>query len=229
MICDGLGSLAGVLDKAGIEYRYIDTYREDFSDFDPELPDLLIVLGGSPGVYQADHYPFLKEELLHIEKRLERNMPVLGICLGAQMMAKVMGSNVFPGPQGSERGWYSLKVNEKGKQSAVRHLDEEYTQMVCWHGDTFDLPKGATLLASTDMYENQIFSYGKNILGLQCHAEVTPCILKGWFVSSASRVANGELDLEDLRSKTEQHAPVLINQTEKFLLEWLDQIEPIGQ
>ena len=79
------------------------------------------------------------------------------------------------------------------------------------------------MLASSDLYENQIFTYGKNALGLQCHAEATPRILMDWFVGSAGRVYNKEINLPELRAQTEKHSGSLMAQTEKFLLEWLEQ------
>lgn len=220
-ICDGLGSLAGALEKAGADYTYLDTYYQDIADFDALAPDLLIVLGGAPGVYQAALYPFISDEIKAIEKRLAAGLPVLGICLGAQMMAKALGANVYVGEPGPEKGWFPLTVNEAGKNTPVRHLDGSQTSMLHWHGDTFDLPQGATLLASSAQYKNQVYSWGDHGLGLQCHAEVTPTILKSWMVNAAGDVAEGRLDLEKLRRETETHAPGLMTQAERFLLEWL--------
>ncbi len=218
---EGLGSLAQVIEKAGGSYQYIDTYRQDFASFDPLSPDLLIVLGGTPGVYQADDYPFLKQEMAMMEKRLSRDLPTLGICLGAQMMAKVLGANVYRGPNGSEIGWYRLQLTAEGENSPVRHFAPEKTMMLQWHGDTFDLPDGATLLASSEKYINQAYCWGKNALGLQFHCEITPGMLRGWSVASADIVAEGKLDIHRLRRDTEESGPHLIAQTEKFMQEWL--------
>ncbi len=222
---EGLGSMAQVIEKAGGSYQYIDTYREDFDGFDPLSPDLLIVLGGTPGVYQAEDYTFLKQEMKMMETRLARDLPTLGVCLGAQMMAKVLGGDVYPGRHGSEIGWCKLQLTEEGKKSAIRHFAPENTMMLQWHGDTFDLPKGATLLASSDKYKNQAFTWGKNALGLQFHCEITPGMLRGWSVASADLVADGKLDIHRLRAQTEENGPHLMIQTEKFLLEWMQQTE----
>jgi len=223
LFSEGLGSLAQVIEKAGGSYQYIDTYREDFECFDPLSPSLLIVLGGTPGVYQADDYPFLKTEMKMIEQRLAADLPVMGICLGAQMMAHVLGSRVYTGTGGPEIGWVRLRVTDAGKDSPVRHFDQTETHMLQWHGDTFDLPEGAVLLASSDKYENQAFRYGRNALGLQFHCEVTPGMLQGWSVASAAMVAQKKLDIHRLRTDTEEFGPHLMAQTEKFLAEWLAQ------
>jgi GMP synthase (glutamine-hydrolysing) len=223
LFSEGLGSLSQVIEKSGGSYQYLDTYREEIDCFDPLQPDLLIVLGGTPGVYQADDYPFLKQEMSYIEARLARDLPTLGICLGAQMMASVLGGKVYPGQNGSEIGWYPLTLTESGKQSPVRHFDSAETYMLSWHGDTFDLPEGAELLASSEKYQHQAYRYGKNALGLQFHCEITPAMLKGWSVSSASLVANGTLDLARLRKQTDDYGPKLMTQTEKFIVEWMRQ------
>ena len=218
---EGLGTLAQVIEKAGGTYSYMDTYREDCSCLDPLGPDLVIVLGGTPGVYQADDYPFLKDEMKIIEARLKQDRPTLGICLGAQMMAHVLGSKVYVGAQGIEIGWHPLTLTEAGRQTSLRYLDRDQTSMLHWHGDTFDLPQGATLLASSDLYVNQAFQYGNNALGLQCHSEITPNMLKGWSVAAASLVAEGRFDVHALRGETETYGPRLIAQTEKFMMTWL--------
>jgi GMP synthase (glutamine-hydrolysing) len=120
------------MSKAGCEYTYWDTHLKGLEGFDPLEPELLIVLGGAPGVYQADLYPFLKDEINIIEKRLAARRPVLGVCLGAQLMAKALGSDVYVGEQGSEKGWFPIKVNDKGQNSVVNVLDKEHTNMLHW-------------------------------------------------------------------------------------------------
>jgi GMP synthase (glutamine-hydrolysing) len=218
---EGLGSVSQALEKAGVDYRFIDTFREDFEDFDPDTSEILIVLGGAMGVYQADDYPFLYDEMKHIEKRIEKDLPVLGICLGAQMMAKVLGSEVYPGDPGGERGWFNLDITEDGLSTPVNHFCKTQTKMVCWHGDTFDIPKGAKRLASSEMYENQAFSLSENILGVQFHPEATPHILHNWFVGAAPRVASGEIDLNKLRDDTKRYSCNLMTQTERFIIDWV--------
>jgi len=225
--CDGLGSIAQILKKAGECHAYVDTYLDELGGFDPLAPDLLIVLGGAPGVYQSDLYPFLKQERKILEKRLAADLPTLGICLGAQLMAAALGAKVYKGPQGSEKGWHELTVNEAGMKTPARHFDKSQTSMMQWHGDTFDLPQGATLLASSAKYQNQIFSWGKNAFGMQCHIEVCTPLLKSWMVQSAGEVADGEIDLEAIRKGNEAHAETLTRQTEKFLLEFLAQIKEV--
>ena len=223
MIADGLGSLRDCLNEAGLEIQVIDTYIDDPASFDPLSPGLLIVLGGPCGVYQADLYPFLNAEIKILEKRLAADLPTLGVCLGAQMMAKALGREVYPGKQGREAGWHPLTVNEAGLKTPVRHLDKKYTSMAQWHGDTFDLPQGAALLASSEMYRNQVFSWGRNGMALQCHAEINPQIMGGWLVGAAPAAARNEIDIRKLRAQTQEYGATLVRQTALFMREWLAQ------
>lgn len=220
-----LGSLSAVLEKAGMEYRYIDLYREESPDFDPYDPDLLIVLGGSMGVYDVDEFLFLKYEIDILEKRLAEDLPTLGICLGAQLIAKALGSDVFLGEQGREQGWHPLRVLEEGQKTAIRHFDSRHTNMLHWHGDTFDLPEGTTLLASSDQYENQIFCYGENTMAFQCHAEGTADMLQKWL----NKFPDKDKHLKKIIQETEQYGENLITRTEKFFLEWVEQLKENGE
>ncbi len=224
---DGLGSIAHILKKAGEHHIYFDTYLDELGHFDALAPDLLIVLGGAPGVYQEDIYPFLKAERIILEKRLAADLPTLGICLGAQLMAAALGAKVYKGPNGSEKGWHELSVNEAGMKTPVRHFDKSQTSMMQWHGDTFDLPEGATLLASSEKYRHQIFSWGKNAFAMQCHIEVNQPLLKSWMVQAAGDAADGRIDLDKIRTGNAAHEEKLVRQTEAFFMEYLSQIKEV--
>lgn len=213
-------TIADVLKDRDIAINLVDTFSDSLDGFDPLGPDLLVVLGGSCGVYQADHYPFLNVEKAILEKRLKADRPTLGICLGSQLMAAALGARVYKADQGPELGWYPLDLTPDGQQSAIRHFAG--TQVMQWHGDTFDLPAGATLLASSKKFPHQIFSYGRNALAFQCHVEVTGKIVKGWSVGAADDVATGRLDLQKLLKDTDQWADIMQQQTKAFLHDWLD-------
>ena len=229
MTGDGLGSLARVFRHHDLPFEYLDAPHTDLSGFDPLGPELLVVLGGSPGVYQKDIYPFLNEELRILRARLAADRPTLGICLGAQLMAGALGADVYRGKQGSEIGWHAIDVNEAGMKTPVAHLDASRTRMVQWHGDTFDMPPGATLLASSPLYKNQAFSYGKNCIGVQFHPEMTPRHIEDWLVAGAGDVADRSLDIAKIRAETAQHGETLMAQTAKFLTEFMVQTGVLKQ
>lgn len=219
---DGPGTIGHVLADRNVLMTQFDTFADPLDTFDALTPDLLVVMGGACGMYQDDDYPFLKEETAIVRKRLQADRPVLGICLGAQMMAKALGANVYPGTNGTEIGWNTIKVTEEGRKTCVRHFDEAATAVVQWHGDTFDLPQGAILLASSQKYKNQIFQWGKNGLAIQAHIEATPRMLKSWAVDAAHDVAQGKLDLTRLRADSEKWADTMVRQSTRALNEWLD-------
>lgn len=225
MCSDGLCSLADVLDERNVPYHYIDAYKDDLAVYDPLDENPLVVLGGTCGAYQENDYPFLAEEVKILEKRLAADLPTLGICLGAQLMAKALGGAVSAGKNGAEIGWYDISVNENGMNTPIRHFDKGLTKMLQWHGDTFDMSGDMVHLASSDKYDNQAFSYGKNALAVQFHPEMRPCTLEGWYVGSAASVARGEIDLCQMRADAALYMDRMSQQTRLFFDEWLRQYE----
>lgn len=221
---NGPATIAKVLSERDVAITLMDTFEGGLDHFDPLGPDLLVVMGGSCGVYQADDYPFLKDEMRIIKARLQADRPTLGICLGAQLMAASLGARVYKGAQGPELGWFPLVLTEAGRQMEIRHFDPAITPVMQWHGDTFDLPDGAVLLAGTPKFPHQVFQVGQNALALQCHVEVTGPIVRGWSVGAASAVESGDLDLPGLLKDTKQWADIMQKQTERFLRDWLDRV-----
>src|SRR5262249_57807158 len=121
--------------------------------------EVLIVLGGPIGVYQEQDYPFLTDELRVLERRLAADLPTLGICLGAQLMARALGAKVYAGPR-KEIGWSPLHLSAAGRRSCLAPLAKRQAAVLHWHGDTFDLPAGATHLASTPDYPHPALACG---------------------------------------------------------------------
>ncbi|MDP7141727.1 MAG: glutamine amidotransferase [Alphaproteobacteria bacterium] len=215
--------IGDLLEKKGATVNAIHCYHEDFSDFDPYEPDLLISMGGPAGVYQSHLYPFLDEELKFLEKRIEADLPTLGICLGAQLLAKTLGAECFIGTRGFEFGWHDLRVTKQGMLTPIKHFSGAETSMFHSHSDTFDLPAGATLLASSALYENQIFSYGKNILAMQCHPEMTERQVHNLLVNMAGHSTVIEaFDVKKFKREMTTNYPKLVKQTELFLQDWLE-------
>jgi GMP synthase (glutamine-hydrolysing) len=183
---------------------------------------VLIVLGGPIGVYQEHAYPFLTDELRLLERRLAADLPTLGICLGAQLMARALGAKVYAGPR-KEIGWSPLQLSEAGWQSCLARLAKRETAVLHWHGDTFDLPAGATHLASTPAYESQAFAWGTRGLALQCHAEVTARGLEQWFISHAHEIdLTPGLSVGQLRKDTQCYAPRLQVRAASCWQTWLN-------
>src|ERR1700730_10602719 len=191
---EDLGSLEPALERAGYQIRYADCAVDDIAALDPVAPDLVVVLGGPIGAYETDFYPSLKDELYLLEMRLRANRPTIGICLGAQLMARALGTRVYPAGF-KEIGWGQITLRPAGCESAVRHLGQDNTAVLHWHGDTFDLPTGATLLASTEICRNQAFSWGRGALGLQFHPEAKAARLEQWFIGHAYEIAGAKVSI----------------------------------
>ena len=218
---EDLGSFASVLRERGFAVAYRDAGIDDLGAPDLVDADLLIVLGGPIGVYEIREYPFLKGEIAVVERRLKAGRPVLGLCLGAQIMAKALGARVFKGKR-KELGWSPLDLTDSGRKSALAELGGR-TAVLHWHGDTFDLPRGAELLASTRLCANQAFAWRRHALGLQFHVEATTRGLERWYVGHALEIATTRgVELGKLRRETRRLGPRLEERGPRVLKAWLD-------
>ncbi|RAS85833.1 type 1 glutamine amidotransferase [Priestia endophytica] len=134
--------------------------------------DLLIILGGHMGAYEQESYPWLNLEEQFIKETIAQNKFVLGICLGAQLIAQALGGKVYPHTH-KEVGWWPIKLHKNSENNELmKGIPNEYT-VLQFHADTFELPTCATLLASSYGCQNQLFSYGKHVIGMQFHPELT--------------------------------------------------------
>ncbi|WP_434044203.1 MULTISPECIES: glutamine amidotransferase [Sorangium] len=213
-----LGALEPALREAGYGVRYLEAPTAAFEL--QSLPDLLVVLGGPISVNDTEDYPFLASELSLVQRQLEQKLPLLGICLGAQLIARALGARVFP-MRGKEVGWSPLELTEAGARHAIRHLAAPGLDVLHWHGETFDLPAGAARLASTPLCENQAFSVGDHALGLQFHPEVTAEQLESWFVGHVGELASIPVQVTRLRGQSAPRAKRLEEPLRRFLNEWL--------
>jgi GMP synthase (glutamine-hydrolysing) len=223
VVYEDLGLLAPVLHDAGFAASYRDTPRDDLADPAIDEADLLVVLGGPMGVYESDTYPFLAREIAILERRLAQGRPTLGICLGAQLLARALGARVFPGPV-KEVGWGRVDLTAEGRVSALRPLGEDGAVVLHWHGDTFDLPAGATRLAANENYQNQAFAHGGSALALQFHLEADAAVLEKWYVGNADDLAAAETSAAALRAETAQILDQVRARGMKIFSAWLHQI-----
>lgn len=220
---EDLDGFAAPLAERGYSIAYCEAPVDDLSAPDLFDADLLVVLGGPIGAYEDTLYPFLNGELALIERRLKQGRPVLGICLGAQLMARALGARVYPGKK--ELGWAPLQLTEAGRRSPLRFI-EPPTKVLHWHGDTFDLPSGALHLAATERTPNQAFSVGRHALGLQFHIEAMAQGLERWYVGHALEIATTPgVSLASLRIEAAHAAPILARPAHAVLASWLRGIE----
>ncbi|HEY7167153.1 MAG TPA: gamma-glutamyl-gamma-aminobutyrate hydrolase family protein [Candidatus Binatia bacterium] len=207
-----LGTLNPLLRRAGFRIRYINFGRHP--DAAPKLDgyDGLIVLGGPMSVNDSDRLPHLITEMNLIEGALKRELPVLGICLGAQLTAKTLGARVYPNHR-KEIGWYDVAPTEQASSDAMFAHFEQSEKLFQWHGDTFDLPHGAEHLANSRLCANQAFRYGTNIYGLQFHLEVDEPMIHRWLKVRENRreirELHGDIDPDHIHRETPKHLPRL--------------------
>lgn len=219
---EDLGSFHAVLAAHGYAITYYDAGMPGPALPQALAPDLLVVLGGPIGAYEEASYPYLSATVAMLAARAAADAPTLGVCLGAQLLARALGAPVYPG-QGKEIGWAPLSLTAAGLASPLRHLDGAHTSMLHWHGDTFDLPAGAVLLASTARYANQVFSYGRHLLAFQCHPELEAASFERWLIGHAGEIAaTPGLTVAGLRAATREHGAALESAAQRMLDEWLD-------
>lgn len=220
---EGLGVFEDVLTEHGYDVEYVDVWKDEIAASLATGPDLLIVLGGPMGVYEADQYPFLNAEIRVLQGRLMAGKPLLGICLGSQLIAHAAGARVYPGGQ-KEIGYAPLTLTPAGQASCLNGLAEAGYYVLHWHGDTFDLPTGAELLCSTPVTVNQGFKLGPNVLALQFHMEALPSDMEAWAAISGDYLASAGVRLDDVRKDAGQYGKLAADAGARVFGQWLQSL-----
>ena len=185
---EDLGLIRASLEERGISIEYADLFRPGAPVPDTTQAAGLIFMGGPMSA--NDDLPWLRQELKLISRAVERRQPVLGVCLGAQLIAKALGSRVYRNAV-KEIGWFDIHLTEAGARDALFAGIGPVETVFHWHGETFDLPPGAQWLAYSEACRNQAFRAGANTYGLQFHLEVTPAMIEDWCARDANR---GDVD-----------------------------------
>jgi GMP synthase (glutamine-hydrolysing) len=177
------------------------------------------MMGGPMGVYEGARYPWIPCQRRRLARRLAADRPTLGVCFGAQMIAAALGAAVVPGPA-PEIGFAPLDIHAEARSGPLRHLVG--VPVLHWHGDTFALPTGGRLLASSSAYPNQAFQYGANVLALQFHAEMgTDERFEAWISQAPEAIAAADRDAESLRRDYDALGPAAVAAGQTVIADWL--------
>ncbi len=202
IISEGPWTIEDFLRENHIPYRIVELATETLPD--TEEFDALVMMGGPMSVNEDDIYPYIKKEEELVREFISKGKKILGICLGAQIIAKALGAKVYVGRE-KEIGWYDIELTEDGirdcfmKKLAVHPRAGDFWKrfkVFQWHGETFDIPDAAVRIAKSTIYPNQAFRYGKNVYAFQFHIEVRKEMIYDW-------LKNESVDIDGIRRETD--------------------------
>jgi GMP synthase (glutamine-hydrolysing) len=208
------GTILDFMKINGIPYEEIRLFEEGYSFPDTGRVGALIVMGGPMNVYEEDKHPFLKEENAFIQEAVRRKIPYLGVCLGSQLLAKALGAKVYKAAR-PEVGWDCVRLSpEARKKGLFRDMPSDPLKVLQWHEDTFDLPKGAVHLASSEVVPNQAYEVDGLFYGFQFHVEVNRPMLEDWFKDKPN--------LKEILAEYDRYRPELEKLTESIYRRFFD-------
>ena len=209
--CETLGTIEDVLSDSGLRPRHVRVFAGEPVPLELEGAAGLIVMGGPMGVYEQESFPHLGDEMRLIESALKQERPVLGVCLGSQLLAAALGAKVYPGPR-KEIGWYEVTLAEAAAGdpvwSPVRAGHGNRFTALHWHGDQFELPRGSVRLASSEITENQAYVHGR-AYGILFHMELEAPTVAEWIEVFADELRGARLDGGEIRAAAGNHLPGL--------------------
>ena len=216
---EGLGCIANSLKAANIETKSCEIFSGH------AVPQALhgaagvIIMGGPMSVYEQDRHPFLTHELNLLRSALDANKPILGVCLGSQLLAAALGSRVYPGQQ-KEIGWHEVRRSDAAKADRLFSNAPDAFQAFHWHGDMFDVPQGAVPLLSSELTPCQAFRFGAAAYGLLCHLEVTQTTVAAMAEMFGDELASVGCSGRTIIKNTARNLPSLQNISRRVFDEW---------
>ncbi len=193
------GTVLEELERDGLAVRMVDAHRGEPLP-NPDDVSGVVVFGGVQHADQTDRYPFLGAEQDLLRRAADGGVPVLGICLGGQVLALAMGARLRPSPV-MEFGYTPITPTPEGERDPVMSVFEAGDRVFHWHEDTFDLPDGATLLLEGEHVRNQAFRYGERAWGVQFHPEVTADVIEGWLSVAGDTASKWGKTPDDIREE----------------------------
>jgi GMP synthase (glutamine-hydrolysing) len=224
LAAEPLGTIGDALQDRGVEATYIRVF-----DGEPVPNDLngaagLVVMGGPMGVYEQHEYPFLKDEIRLIESALRTAKPVLGICLGSQLIASALGAEVKKARR-KEIGWFPVSLTKPASEDRVFSDAPESFMGYHWHGDEFNVPAGAYSLARSAQTQCQAFGYGNSTYGFLFHLEATPGIIEAMTRGFSDELVEEKIDGDEIIDQTRRHLPEFQSIAASVFGKWASLIE----
>jgi GMP synthase (glutamine-hydrolysing) len=218
---EGPGLIARALEARDLPIRVVRSFDGD--RVPTQVDDALgvVVMGGPMGVADAERLPYLRHEMKLLENALKAGCPVLGVCLGSQLLASTLGARVVKGPR-KEIGWHRVTLTDEGLADPVFKGAESSFVGFHWHGDIFSLPEGATSLARSELTAQQAFRYGTSAYGLLFHLEITSEILEAMTASFPEELAEIGETASSLLTVSEEHLAPLAERGARAFAVWAD-------
>ena len=220
-----LGTLNPLLKRSGFRIRYVNFARHPDAQPNLEGYDGLVILGGPMSANDADRLSHLNVEMRLIEDALRRDIPVLGICLGAQLIAKTLGAAVYPNHE-KEIGWYDISPTAEARCDPLLMALQATEKIFQWHGETFDIPRSTCHLALSSLCANQAFRYGNKAYGFQFHLEVDEPMIHRWLRVGDNHkeisALRGAGYLDDIYRETPQYMARLTQLSERVFSEFIN-------
>ncbi|MEW6058162.1 MAG: gamma-glutamyl-gamma-aminobutyrate hydrolase family protein [Bdellovibrionota bacterium] len=209
---EGPGTFGGVLREYGFEIETLFATQAGPQAWEQvSRSSLVLVMGGSMGVYEKDLHSFLRPELAALEKRIREKLPTLGVCLGAQLLAEASGGRAYLSGR-REVGWHEVQLTDAGLKDPVLGRLDWSKPVFHWHQDTYDLPGIGVGLANSERFAQQAFRLGENIYGLQFHPEVPQSEVREWVLSEPHLPygsADGVQSVEEILHGAARHSQAM--------------------
>lgn len=195
---EGPGRLGAFLEQRGWALETKALYAGDGLPAEPQDYHAIIIMGGPMGVYDEAVYAFLRQEHTFLQRAITQQVPLLGICLGSQLLAKALGARVYPNAC-KEIGWYTVDLTPAGRSDVLFQGAPASLPVFQWHGDAFELPAGAVALASSPQCTHQAFRYGERVYGLLFHLELVPAMIHSWLATFQEELASVQAYIDPQR------------------------------
>lgn len=216
---EDMGLIEPFLIQRGWQIRYFDVGVDNLFVKEVRYADLLVVLGGPIGAEEENSYPFLTDEVHLIKERLANQRPILGICLGAQLMARALGASVQP-MSNKEIDYSPVKLTESARKSPLVHIGNQ--PVLHWHGDQFSMPQGVESFASTAECPHQAFLIGSHAMAWQFHLEVDARRIEQWLIGHCCELSQMGVDRQHIRAAANFHSARLKEVLELVIQDWLE-------